>query len=460
MNTISKNPQTPRLIAALALALLRSLVLTIITATPPSAQSLDARVERYLQPYLQTSNFSGAVLIARKGTVLLSRGYGLSNRDDAVPNTPDTVFHLASVSRIFTSAAIVLLEQQGRLSIEDRLSKYLPDWPRGDEITIHDLLTLSAGFPNINAMPGYSRWQQSPQTPQTLAEKFRDLPLEFDPGTRSVHSNSNYVVLALLIEKISGRSYGAFLEQEILAPLGMNQTAHHDEADRIVPHSATGYSPAGLAEVTTARVIDWSAKTGHGSIYATVEDLYRFDRALVNKSLLGEEAVNKLFTEHFPSNGYGWFIGERFGTPMVYITGRSPGFGSYWVRSVGEDVTVIVLGNMYNSVPISIGSDLMAMALGEAYEAPSIRFDAPDPAVLAEVVGSYQFGPEFYRPNGIVTFRVQNGHLFSGLDWVMPTVEGDMHFIHRRFWSDLEFRRDGSGQVVELLYDSFVGQKK
>ena len=455
-------PQALRLISARALipVLLASFLLTTITAMPTSAQVLEARVDRYLEPYLQTGNFSGSVLIARKGKILLAKGYGLASRDDKVANTPETVFHLASVSRIFTSAAILLLEQQGRLSVEDRLSKYLPEWPRGDEITIHDLLTLSAGLPNINTLPGYHRWQQAPQTPETLAETFRDLPLDFDPGTRSVHSNSNYVVLALLIEAVSGRSYGAFLEQEIFAPLGMNQTAHHGEAGRIIPQSATGYAPAGLADVTTAPAIDWSVKTGHGSIYATVEDLYRFDRALVNQTLLGQEAVNKLFTEHFPRNGYGWFIGERGGAQRVYINGRSPGFGSYWARSVGEDVTVIVLGNLYNSVPNSIGSDLLAMVLGEPYEAPSIRFDPPEPALLAEVAGSYQFGPDFYRPNGTVTFHVQKGHLFNGIDWVMPTRKGALHFIHRRYWSDLEFRRDESGQVVELLYDSYVGKKK
>lgn len=422
-----------------------------------TAASLETEVDRYMQPYLDTGNFSGSVLIGHSGKILLSKAYGSASSEHGVQNTPKTVFHLASVSRIFTSAAILLLEQQGKLSVGDRLSKHLPEWPRGGEITIHHLLTLSAGFPNINMMPDYGTWQMFPQTPETLVEKFRDLPLEFEPGEQSVHSNSNYNVLALLIEKLSGQTYGEFLESEILAPLAMTQTAHHGDPTRVVPHRATGYTPAGLAQLIRAPTIDWSMKTGNGSMYSTAEDLYKFDRALVNRSLLGEEAVTKTFTEHFPHIGYGWFIRERFGTREIHINGRSPGFGTYWGRSVGNDVTVILLGNIYNSVTTPMGRDLIAMVLGEEFESAPIRSEPPDPALLAEIVGSYQFGPEFYAPNATVTFHVQDGHLFSGPGWIMPT-EG-LKFVHRIYFSDLEFLRDDSGKVAALQFDQFVGKR-
>lgn len=432
----------------------------LLIGAPSKAQSLEAEVDQYIAPYVQTGNFSGAVLIGQGGDVLVAKGYGFASREDEIRNTPTTVFHLASVSRVFTSAAILLLEQQGKLSTTDLLSAYLPEWPRGDEITLHDLLTLSAGLPNINALRGYWRWQQSPQTPTKLVTKFRDLPLEFEPGTRSVHSNSNYVVLALVIEKVSGQTFGGFLEQELFRPLGMNQTAHHADAKRIIPYNAIGYTPTGLADMSVAPAIDWSVKAGHGSIYSTVEDLYRFDQALAQQTLLDEEAIRKMFTAYFPRNGYGWFLGERAGSSVVYINGRSPGFGAYWARSGENDVTVLVLGNLYNSVPSTIGSDLLSMVLGEPYAPTPIQPDPPDPTVLERIVGSYQFGPDFYRPNGAVRFRIQNGHLFNGNDWVMPTAHDEMTFIHRKYWSTLTFRRDGSGKVVALQYDSFMGDKK
>ncbi|MCZ6507294.1 MAG: serine hydrolase, partial [Acidobacteria bacterium] len=260
MRTIQPS-STPGRLAALLVAA------SVAGATTPAhaaltAARLEADVDRYLQPYLDTGNFSGSILIGRKGKILLSKAYGSASLEHGVANTPRTVFHLASVSGIFTSAAILLLEQQGKLSVDDRLSKHLPGWPRGDEITIDHLLTSSAGFPNINSMPDYHSWQMFPQTPETLVERFRHLPLELEPGEKWVHSNSNYNVLALLIEKLSGRTYGEFLEDEIFAPLEMAQTAHHGDATRVVPHLATGYTPAGLARRIKAPTIDWSVKTG------------------------------------------------------------------------------------------------------------------------------------------------------------------------------------------------------
>jgi CubicO group peptidase (beta-lactamase class C family) len=438
----------------------RSLTIIVVAflfgcSSPPAAElgaeePLEPRVDRYLEPYLETGNFSGALLVAREGEVLLTKAYGPAN-------TSQSAFHLASVSRIFTPAAILLLEQQGKMALDDPLSKYLPEWPRGDEITVHHLMTLSAGFPNINSLPGYETWQMSPQTPAALVEKFRDLPLEFEPGEESVHSNSNYVVLALLIERISGRSFGDFLNEELFEPLGMSRTAHHGDAEEVIPYLASGNTPSGLADLVPALAIDWSVKPGHGSLYSTVGDLYKFDRALVEHRILNEASVAKTFTEHFPRKGYGWFIRQRFGTTEVHINGRSPGFGTYWGRSVGHDVTAIVLGNIYNGTPTTIGRDLIAMVLGEEYDPPRFRSDPPDPEVLAGVAGSYQFGPDFYAPDAVVSLRIEDGHLFNESAWLMPT-DGE-GFIHRIYGSDLSFLRDESGAVTGLQYDDYVGSR-
>jgi CubicO group peptidase (beta-lactamase class C family) len=436
-----------------------STLLGSASPTTLAAQTVEDRVGDYLEPFLETGNFQGTILIGRAGEVLLARGYGMADSEAGVANTPETAFQLASVSRVFTSAAVMLLEQQGLLSRDDRLSQHLPDWPRGDEITIHDLLTLSAGFPNINSLPGYGALLRSPQTAGSLARRFRDLPLEFEPGTRSVHSNSNYVVLALLIERVSGRSYGKFLEQELLGPLGMDRTGHREGNP---PTSiARGYTPVGLADVGPIPPIEWSAKTGHGSIYASAPDLYLFDRALANGTLFTESSIEGLFTEHFPSNGYGWFVGAPSGRQEVYINGRSPGFGAFWGRLVREDITVIVLTNLYSSVSNRIGRDLMSLVAGGSdVFPPDITAQGPDPALLEELAGSYQFGPDFYRPNGTVRIAIRDGQLFNRSDWVMPTTGDPLHFVHRRYWSDLVFVRDAEGTITELRYDDFVGAKR
>ena len=158
-----------------------------------------------------------------------------------------------------------------------------------------------------------------------------------------------------------------------------------------------------------------------------------------------------------PQNGYGWFVGSRFGAKEVSITGRSPGFGSSWRRLVEQDVTVIVLGNIYNGVPGTIAIDLLSLAIRQVPEPSPIRAHPPDPEILAAVVGTYQFGPDFYRANGRVRLHARDGHLFDGNSWLIPA--GDHTFIHRTYWSTLTFERDAGGEVTRLLYDSFVGEK-
>lgn len=458
MHVTSKHRLRPRgLPAPLLSALLLAGLPAGATAQAPADDHAAALVDAYLEPYLTTGNFSGSILVARGGQVLFAHGYGFADIENERPNTPDTSFYLASTSRIFTSAAILLLEQAGKLSVSDPLSKHLPDWPRGDEITIHYLLTLSAGFPNINELPGYPLWSHSPQTPESLCAKFRDLPLEFAPGARSVHSNSNYNVLALLVEKLSGRTYGEFLEEEFFRPLEMTRTGHDADSSQVVEHRALGYRPTGLAELRPHGGLQWSVKTGNGSIYSTVKDLYRFDRMLVEGSILNEETVEKLFTEYYPQNGYGWFLGSRFGAREVSITGRSPGFGSSWRRLVEPDVTVIVLGNIYNGLPGTIASDLLSLAMREVPPPSPIRADPPDPELLAAAVGTYQFGPDFYKANGSVVLHARDGHLFDGESWLIPS--GEATFIHRTYWSTLTFERDEGGEVTRLLYDGFVGER-
>ncbi len=426
---------------------------------PPAATAslLAVATDRYLEPYLETGNFSGSILVARGGTVLLARGYGWADLEHSVANTPRTVFHIASVSRVVTATAALLLVEDGLLALEDPLSRHLPGFPNGERITVHHLLTLSAGFPNVNSLPGYDEWSLSPQTPASLTARFRDLPLDFEPGERSVHSNSNYNVLALLIEELSGKRFGEFLDQRIFAPLGMTATAHDDDPARIVPHRARGLIPTGVAGFVNAPFLHWSVKTGNGSLYSTVEDLYRYDRALAEGRLLPPESVAATFAEHFPNNGYGWVVRERFGDRELYINGRSPGFGSYLGRLEEQDLTVVVLGNLYNSLPTDIARGLMALALGE--EPEPVRFGGQPLAaeLLAELTGDYQFGDDFYAPNARYSITAEGGHLLADGDWLMPA--GDLAFVHRIYGSDLLFERDSSGRVVALVWDEFRGER-
>src|ERR1700740_3528066 len=216
-----------------------AILLAQATANSPLASRIDDRVREYFAAGL----FSGVVVVTRGNDIVYQKAFGLADRTFSVPNTVDTKFHIASVSKPFTAAAILLLAERGKLSIDDHVSKFVPDFPNGDRITIEELLTHYSGLDDASSTPEYDNWSRFPQTPASLVEKLAKLPLESEPGTRYSYSNSNYHLLALIIEKTSGMSYGDFLARNIFLPLGMSNTAHHASDAAVIANLANGYRP-------------------------------------------------------------------------------------------------------------------------------------------------------------------------------------------------------------------------
>jgi len=422
------------------------------TVSQVSAEKrLETQVDAYVRPYLDVAGFNGTVLIAKNGKVLLSKGYGMANYELGVPNTPQTKFHLASVSKTFTAAAIMMLQERGLLNTSDPLTKFIPDYPNGDKITVHHLLKNTSGIPNINNFPEYDAWSKFPHTPQDLVEKFKNKPLDFEPGTRGyTESNSNYNLLAFIIEKLSGKSYGEFLEKNIFAPLGMMDSGHDNRPEAMLKNRASGYVPTGISDLKNAPYLDWSIKTGNGSIYSTVEDLYKWDRSLYTEKILKRATIEKMFAE-----GYGWFDSKRFNRRAIRMNGRSPGFQSEIQRYVDEDICVIVLGNNYAPTASLIAEDLAAIALGEKYKIPEI--DKPvklDPKILDAYVGRYQFGSDFFVPKGIYSIEKRGDQLFIvtiGLNDTL-TPQSETRFFDRAFWATIIFVKNDKGEVTHLIW--------
>lgn len=416
---------------------------------------LAARVDAHVERYLDTGNFSGAILAARGEEVLVAEAYGMASLELAVPNRLDTVFHLASTSKPFTTAAILLLQEDGRLAVTDPLGRFVPDFPRGDRITLHHLMINSTGIPNINAQPVYEELARRPQTPASLLEVIRGLPAEFEPGERYGYSNSNYNLLALVIERASGLSYGDFLEQRIFAPLGMEHSGHHADIAAVIRGRAEGYSPVGLAALERAPPLDWSVKTGNGSLYSTADDLLRFARAVRERTLLSEASVEEMHRAHIASAGYGWFVLPRHGRPQVHINGRSPGFGSYLGIYPEDDLVVIVLGNIYNSFPDAIGEAVAGLVFGEPVEPPPFRRIALPAEETAKIVGRYRFDETYYAANWVMEVTAEDGFLFNQGDWLMPASDAGTTFVHRRYTSTYEFTELEDGRYQKVLSDDF-----
>ena len=202
-----------------------------------------------------------------------------------MPNDLNTVFHIGSLSKSFTAAAILLLEQRGLLTTEDPLSKYIPDYPLGNKITIHHVLSHTSGITEINDLPEYVTASLQQQTPATSIELFKNKPLEFLPGESYQYSNSNYAILAFIIEQLSKKSFGVFMKENIFSPLGMDHTIHRANMGQVINKLAEGYVADGNFGLLKAPYLDWSSKTGSGSVVSTVNDLEKWNAALLGTAM-------------------------------------------------------------------------------------------------------------------------------------------------------------------------------
>ncbi len=414
-------------------------------------KGLENQADAYVKPYLNIGGFNGTVLIAKNGKVLLSKGYGMANYELGIPNTPQTKFHLASVSKPFTAAAIMMFQERRLLSVNDPLTKFIPDYPNGDKITVHHLLTNTSGIPNINNFPEYDAWSKFPHTPQDLIEKFKNKPLDFNPGSRGyIESNGNYNLLAFIIEKLSGKNYGEFLEENIFVPLDMKNSGHDGCPEAILKNRANGYVPAGISELKNAPYLDWSIKIGNGSIYSSAEDLYKWDRALYTEKILKKATIEKIFAE-----GYGWFDSKRFNRRAIRMSGRSPGFQSEIQRYVDEDICVIVLGNNYAPTASLIAEGLAAITLNEKYEIPKVAKPVKlNPKIFDAYVGRYQFGSDFFVPGGIYTIEKRNDQLFMTTKVINDTLtpQSETEFFDRTFWATIIFVKNDKGEVTNFIW--------
>jgi CubicO group peptidase (beta-lactamase class C family) len=252
----------------------------------------DSRYDKFVQYYVNTHNFMGAVIVVRDNEIIFNKGFGSANLEWDIPNSPTTKFRIGSVTKQFTAASILLLEERGKLKIDDPVKKYLPDAPDAwDKITIFNLLTHTSGIPDFTSFPEYQKKQFAPNTPKQIVDIFCNRPLDFTPGENMSYSNSGYVLLGYLLEKVSGETYQDFLQKNIFDPLGMKDSGY-DSNSAIIPGRASGYSP-GPGGLVNAGYVDMSIPFSAGALYSTTEDLVRWEQGLFGGRLLSKDEFCK-----------------------------------------------------------------------------------------------------------------------------------------------------------------------
>jgi CubicO group peptidase (beta-lactamase class C family) len=250
----------------------------IFTMQLHPSSSIEKKADEYLAFYVAKDQFSGTVLIAQGDDILLSKGYGYANREVGVPNSPEMKFRLGSITKQFTAMLIMQLYERGEIGIHDPLSAYLDDFPEGDKITIHHLLSHTSGIPNFTSFPDYSKTMMIPATLEELIDRFRDKPLEFEPGSTYSYSNSGYILLGYIIEHVTKIPYADVVREYIFDVVGMPDSGY-DDPRKIIGNRAAGYEFDGN-RVLNASYIDMSIPHAAGALFSTVEDLYKWDRIL------------------------------------------------------------------------------------------------------------------------------------------------------------------------------------
>jgi len=416
--------------------------------TAPS-QPDPARMQQIIQSQVEGQKFMGTVLVERDGRVLLDQGYGYANLEWNIPNSPTTKFRLGSVTKQFTAASILLLEERGKLNINDPVKKYMPDAPAAwDKVTIYHLLTHTSGIPSFTSFPDYSSTEAKASSPEQLVARFRDKPLNFQPGEKWEYSNSGYVLLGYLLEKISGQKYADFVQENIFTPLGMKDSGY-DSNSAIIPHRASGYSPSPNGMLNSG-YIDMSIPFSAGALYSTTVDLMRWEEGLFGGKVLSAAELQEMITPFKSDYAFGLGVRDEHGHKLIDHGGGIEGFNTYVAYYPNDKLAVIVLANLNGTAPGEIAHNLAAVVHGEKVVLPSERKQITvAPGVLAKHLGTYQLAPMFS-----ITVTLEGNQLItqaSGQPKVPIFPESETMFFAKVVDAEIEFVRNEKGETTAMI---------
>jgi CubicO group peptidase (beta-lactamase class C family) len=341
------------------------------TPFPRALPDIGYQVDELIEGYGRNQRFSGVVLLAHDGEILVNRGYGMADLAHEVPNEPGTKFNLGPLTMQFTALAIMQLQEEGALSVEDPLSSWFPDHAQWDRVTIHHLLTHSSGIFDFRDLTGYADSVRFETYPTALITYIEDQPLKFEPGTRFSFSNTNYLVLGAVIEQVTGKHYSDYVHDNVFRPAGMADSGFLD-TNHVVENLAEGYKWVGTSTLWQADFVDPSWLFAAGGAYATAEDLYRYDRALRSGQLVSQASLETMITPYGdvvmgsytgpyqePSQyGYGWYAGTLSGHRFVGHGGSEFGFSTELTRFLDDKLVIIVLSNVEQAPAQEISQEL------------------------------------------------------------------------------------------------------
>ena len=396
-------------------AFFKSTVLSIICTlffTTSYTQSLESKIDKILKDQFKSNETGVSALVAKDGKVIYRKAFGKANLELDVDMTPENVFEVGSITKQFTSVAILMLLEEGKLSLEDDITKFISDYPtNGKKITIHHLLTHTSGIKSYTSMQGFGKVMTIDKSPLIFIDFFKNEPMDFDPGEKYKYNNSGYFILGYIIEKVSGIPYPKFIKERIFDKINMN-SSYYGSHSEVIKNRASGYRKKGNT-FFNAQYISLKLPYAAGSIMSTVDDMLKWQTAITTDVFVKEETIDKAFTNYTLNNGdkinygYGWSIDELNGVPTIEHGGAIPGYLSMGIFVPSKNVYAIVFSNCGCQSPTNTALKIAALTIDK----PMFELDNKiklSTEQLNKWVGSYKFD------NGVVrNIILKEGQLYS-----------------------------------------------
>jgi D-alanyl-D-alanine carboxypeptidase len=418
------------------------------------ATELAKKIDAFLEK-IYPANEPGAAVLAMQGdNIILRKGYGMANLELGVPIQPDMVFRLGSITKQFTAVAIMKLAEEGKISVDDDIHNYLPDFPtHGQKVTIRHLLNHTSGIKSYTSMPEWRPLMRKDMALTELIDLFKNQPMDFTPGEGFLYNNSGYILLGAIIEKVSGQRYEEYISEKIFQPLGM-RSSYYGSSWRIIPRRVSGYDQA-EDRIINASYLSMTQPYAAGSLLSTVDDLQRWYHALETGKVISAQSLEQMYKPTILNNGqtenygYGWGLGTLFGEKIIEHGGGINGFSTDALRMPEKEILVVVLTNCpWRQTQERYVAQWIAAAicgkLPEEKKAVSL-----EKRILDALVGTYKIAEGDFRK-----IRLEGNQLFTqrgpGQKLEVYAVS-ETEFYYKTSFDRFSIVKDKEGNVIKMI---------
>jgi len=418
---------------------LQAIILFLLTGLSVKAQSTQAKIDTLLNAYVAIHKFNGSALVIQDGKKVYEKSFGYQNAAVKSLITKNSVFPIASLTKPFTALVILKLAEENKLSVNDPVSKYLPDFPRGNEIQIKHLLTHTSGLYESARNPKYLEQVATAGTfrPEEKIDFFKNEPLDFEPGSKFSYTNSGYDLLGVIIEKVTGLSYSTAVSTYIFNPLKMDKSGFNFAALKD-KNKVSGYSFISPAKQSELKFWNATLTYASGGLYSTTGDLAKLYKGLLDYKIVSEKTFQQATAPFLGGYGYGWFIDTIYKERVIDHGGNIPGATSYFLMMPEHKTCIILLNNITSTVLEKIGNDMYAALQNKPYSVPKPKKEIQlQESRLQQYAGTYDVNANYK-----VEVSAEAGRLFMKInnqDKVRLSAESERIFFIRDDDMVLEF---------------------